>query len=118
MLGIRKEGSIDGKVNFIVGMSCYVVRFADRISHMQTYGDRLEAALLVQIKVELVERDMTQQDLAKKMGIEKATLNRYLKGHTAMKMGTFYELAEALEVTPQELMQRAGRRVEQEARTA
>lgn len=85
---------------------------------MNTYGDRLEAALLVQIKVELVERDMTQQDLAKKMGIEKATLNRYLKGHTAMKMGTFYDLAAALGVTPQDLMMRAGRRVEQEVPTA
>lgn len=85
---------------------------------MTTYGDRLEAALLVQIKVELVERDMTQQDLAQKMGIEKATLNRWLKGHTAMKMSTFYELADALGITPQELMQRAGSRVEQEVPTA
>ena len=85
---------------------------------MTTYGDRLEAALLVQIKVELVERDMTQQDLAKKMGIDKATLSRYMKGHTAMKMGTFYEIAEALGVTPQELMRRAGCRVEQEVPTA
>lgn len=80
---------------------------------MDTYGDRLEAALSTQIKVELAERDMDQKDLATSIGIERATLNRYMKGHRSMPMPVFFKVAEALGVTPQVLMQRAEARVSQ-----
>ncbi|SDW34394.1 Helix-turn-helix [Arthrobacter sp. cf158] len=78
---------------------------------MDTYGERLEAALATQIKVELAERDMDQKDLAAKMGIERATLNRYLKGHRSMPMPAFFKLAESLGLSPQALMQRAEARI-------
>jgi len=78
---------------------------------MDTYGERLEAALATQIKVELAERNMDQKDLAAAMGIERATLNRYLKGHRSMPMPIFFKLAESLGVSPQALMQRAEARI-------
>lgn len=78
---------------------------------MDTYGERLEAALATQIKVELAERDMDQKDLAAAMGIERATLNRYLKGHRSMPMPIFFKLAESLGLSPQNLMQRAEARI-------
>ncbi|NWL13259.1 hypothetical protein DM793_18505 [Paenarthrobacter nitroguajacolicus] len=82
-----------------------------KIAPMDNYGERLEAALATQIKVELAERDMDQKDLAAAMGIERATLNRYLKGHRSMPMPIFFKLAESLAVSPQALMQRAEARI-------
>jgi transcriptional regulator with XRE-family HTH domain len=78
---------------------------------VETYGERLEAALALQIKIELTARDMDQKDLAEKAGMERVTLNRYLKGHRSMPMPIFFKIAEALEVTPQVLMQRAEARI-------
>lgn len=78
---------------------------------MTTYGDRLEAALAHQIKVELVERGMDQKDLAEAVGIERATMNRYMTGKRSMPMPTFFRVAEVLGLTPQALMQRAESRI-------
>jgi plasmid maintenance system antidote protein VapI len=80
---------------------------------MSTYGAKLEAALATQIKVELVEHDMDQKDLAAAIGIESATLSRYLRGHRNMPMPTYFKVAEALGLSPQVLMQRAEARVVQ-----
>lgn len=79
---------------------------------MTTYGERLEAALAHQIKVELVERDMDQKDLAEKVGIERATLNRYMTGKRSMPMPTFFKVAEVLTLSPRELMTRAEARIQ------
>lgn len=79
---------------------------------MDTYGDKLEAALATQIRVELAARDMEQKELAEKVGIERATLNRYMKGHRPMPMPTFFKIAEAFGVTARELMMRVEDRVE------
>lgn len=78
---------------------------------MSTYGERLETALATQIKVELVERGMDQKDLADLVGIERATLNRYLKGHRSIPMPVFFQVAEALGVSAHELMTRAEARI-------
>lgn len=78
------------------------------------YGERLEAALSTQIKVELVERGMDQKVLAEAVGIERATLNRYMTGKRSMPMPTFFKVAEALGLTPQVLMQRAEARIQPE----
>lgn len=84
-----------------------------RFVRMSTYGERLEAALSIQIKVELAERGMDQKDLAAKAGMDRVTLNRYMKGYRSMPMPVFFKLAEALGVTPQVLMQRAEARIAQ-----
>ena len=78
---------------------------------MNTYGDRLETALAKQITIELVERDMDQKDLAAAVGIERATLNRYMTGKRSMPMPTFFKVAEVLGLSPQALMQRAEARL-------
>lgn len=81
---------------------------------MTTYGERLEAALARQIKVELVEREMDQKDLAEAAGMDRVTLNRYLKGHRSMPMPVFFKVAEALGLTPRVLMERAEARIDRE----
>jgi transcriptional regulator with XRE-family HTH domain len=85
---------------------------------MTTYGEQLEAALSTQIKVELVERDMTQKDLAEAIGIGRPAMNHYLKGHKSMPMPTFMKVAEALGLTPVTLMGRAEARIQPESQTA
>ena len=85
---------------------------------MNTYGERLEAALATQIKVELADREMEQRDLANAVGIESATLSRYMTGKRSMPMPTFFKVAETLGLSPQVLMQRAEARVQPEDQTA
>lgn len=80
---------------------------------METYGTRLEAALSKQIKVELVERGMEQKDLAEAIGIERATLSRYMTNRRPMPMQTFFAVAEAFGLSPRELMARAESRIAQ-----
>lgn len=78
---------------------------------MTTYGERLEAALAMQIKVELVERDMEQKDLADKVGINRVTMSHYMTGKRSIPMPTFFKVAEALEISPRVLMERAEARI-------
>lgn len=85
---------------------------------MNTYGERLEAALATQIKVQLVELDMTQSELAEAAGVGRPAMNRYLKGHQSMPMPTFFRVAEVLGCTPMVLMQRAEARIQPEEQTA
>ena len=84
---------------------------------MNTF-EGLEAALSTQIKVELVERGMDQKDLAEAVGIERATLNRYMTGKRSMPMPTFFRVAEVFEISPQVLMQRAEARLQPGEQTA
>jgi len=79
---------------------------------MTTIAERYEAALATQIKVELVERGMTQKDLAEAVGVGRPAMNHYLKGHKSMPMPTFLKVAEALGITPPALMQRIADRVQ------
>ena len=79
---------------------------------MNTYGDRLEAAIITQLRVELATRDMTQQEFAAAVEITPATLNRYMKGHRSIPMQTFFKMAEVLNVPAKELMQHAEARLE------
>lgn len=68
----------------------------------------LENALTLQIKVELTRQSMDQKDLADAVGIERATLSRYMTGRRSMPMPTFFKVAEALGVAAHVLLERAG----------
>lgn len=78
----------------------------------KSYGDDLEAALSKQIRIELAERDMTQQDLAAALGIHKAALSRYMNGHSSWPMPIFFKVAEVLNMSAHQLMSRAEARIE------
>lgn len=81
---------------------------------MNTYGERLDAALASQIKVELAEREMEQRALASALGIESATLSRYMNLKRSMPLHTFVKVAEVFKLSPYELMQRAESRISEE----
>ena len=76
-----------------------------------SYEERFEAAVAKQITVELVEKDMTQKELADALGMERATLNRYLNGKRSMPMPVFFRVAEILGLPAQELLSRAADRL-------
>lgn len=82
---------------------------------METNATRLEAAISMQIKVELVERNMDQKDLADAVGIERATLSRYMTNRRPMPMAIFFTIAEVFGLSPRELMARAEARIPQQA---
>lgn len=78
---------------------------------MEPYAERLEASLSRQIRVELTERDMDQQDLADAIGVGRPAMNRYLRGHRSMPMPTFFKVAETLAINPHVMLQRAEARI-------
>lgn len=84
---------------------------------MQESAELLLLAIGRQIRVELTSRDMTQQQLADAIGIERATLSRYINGKP-MPLMVYINLAEALGLTPQALMLRAEERAGQASQTA
>lgn len=71
----------------------------------------LEVAIGHQIKVDLAEREWTQQELADKVGITRETLGNYMKGHRQMPMAVFSSIAKAFECSPREFMARAEERI-------
>jgi len=81
---------------------------------MTTDVTRLEEAIAKQIKVELVERGLDQKELAERIGIHPVTLTKYMKGQRSMPMPTFFAVADALGLSPRELMTRAEARVQAE----
>lgn len=84
---------------------------------MTTYGERFEAAMVTQIKVELAERNMEQRELADKVGINKVTMSHYMTGKRSIPMPTFLKIAEALSIAPGTLMDRADARVQPTSET-
>jgi len=90
-----------------------------RVADMDKNATPLEAAISQQIKVELVDRGMEQKDLADAVGIERATLSRYMTGRRPMPMAVFFDVANVLKIRPRELMAAAEARLDrQESRTA
>lgn len=81
---------------------------------MGTYGDDIQSAMVVQIKVELAERGWKQPDLAERSGIPRTTLHRYLNGERDIPLPAFAEIAGALDLSYVELAVRAQRRLDGE----
>lgn len=64
-----------------------------------------------QIRMEMAEREMTQKDLADAIGIERATLSRYLGRKLQMSVRTLTAIARALKMSPRDLWSRAQDRI-------
>jgi transcriptional regulator with XRE-family HTH domain len=81
---------------------------------MNTTEERMESALGTQLKIELAERGMSQADLANAVGIGRVAINKYIKGHVSITMGTFSKVAGALGLSPDVLMSRVVARASRE----
>lgn len=72
-------------------------------------ADREDARLLGgNIRVTMARRGMTQQDLAKASGTPQPTISRYITGKTPPSPERLVKIAEALDTTPEALMQGDG----------
>lgn len=85
---------------------------------MTTYGEKLDKALAVQIRVELADKGLDQKDLADQVGINRVTMSHYMTTKRSMPMPTFVKVAEVLGLTPSALMVRAEARIQPEEQTA
>jgi len=63
-----------------------------------------EHSLAVAIRSFRKSRGLTQEALALKAGLDRKTINRIEKGHYAPTMTNFFQISEALEVEPHELL--------------
>jgi transcriptional regulator with XRE-family HTH domain len=81
---------------------------------MTTYGEKLEAALAKQIRIELAEREMTQKELAEATGVGRPAMNRYMQCKQSFPMPVFFSIAEALGLSAKTLMERAEARIPSE----
>lgn len=82
-----------------------------KVVYMTTDEQQLHAALITQLRVEMAERNWQQKDLAAAMGMDPATLSRYLKGNRGVSMSVFYRMASGLGLSPRELMERVESRI-------
>jgi transcriptional regulator with XRE-family HTH domain len=73
--------------------------------------EAFEEALMKQIRMEMAEREMTQKDLAEAIGIERATLSRYLSRRLQMSVRTMTAIARVFKMSPRELWNRAADRL-------
>jgi len=77
---------------------------------MSEYEEAMVAAVSAVIKMEMVGHGLRQQDVAEAVGIHRETLSRYLGGKKEMPVGTFFQVAQVLGVSPAEIMERAEER--------
>jgi transcriptional regulator with XRE-family HTH domain len=77
--------------------------------------EAFEEALMKQIRMEMAERDLTQKDIAGAIGIERATLSRYLGRKAQMNISTLTAISRALGMNPPELWLKAVARLQSEA---
>lgn len=63
-----------------------------------------EQKLALAIKFFRRSRGLSQEALANKAGLDRKTINRIEQGHYAPTMTNFFQISEALEVEPQELL--------------
>lgn len=69
--------------------------------------ENIRRALSDQIRVELVDKGITQRELAERIGITTGALSRYMQGHREMPMTTYLAISDALILGPDELMRSA-----------
>lgn len=79
---------------------------------MGTYGNDIDAAMVVQIKAEMAAQDWKQNNLAKAAGISTSAMSRYMNGGRKMTLEDFGNIAEALGLSYWELAARAQRRLD------
>lgn len=74
----------------------------------------LNAAVAAELRAELAARGWSQKDLASASGVPQVSSQRYLKPSRHIDTGVLEELAEALDLSPEEVMLAAVRRLDRE----
>ena len=80
---------------------------------MVTIGNEFNDAVAAELRAERGAKRLTVDQLANNAGMVKGTLLRYLNGQREIPIPALYHISKALGVEPQEVMDRASRRVDQ-----
>lgn len=74
---------------------------------MDSYAEKLQAAVNKQIRMELAERDLSQQDFSAALGLNPGSMSRYMQGQRSIPLRTLFGAAEFFGMTATELLARA-----------
>ncbi|MEU0871617.1 helix-turn-helix domain-containing protein [Nocardia brasiliensis] len=69
----------------------------------------LRAAVAAELRAALARAQISQGELADRVGIHRATVNRLMQGGRALEVEVLYEFADALDFDPGELLDTAKR---------
>lgn len=78
---------------------------------MDSYAEKLQAAVNKQIRMELAERDLSQQDFSAALGLNPGSMSRYMQGQRSLPLLTLFGAAELFGMTATELLSRAESRL-------
>lgn len=78
---------------------------------MGTYGDNLAAAVAEQLRAERAAKRWTYKDLANAAGMTEQTVMRYLTEKRDIPLPEFAALADALNLSPVDIINRAIERI-------
>lgn len=82
------------------------------IFHMEYTGEEFGQALAAQLRAERAASGLTQDELARRIGVSKMSVRRYLSGERPVAVPHFVELASALGLTIDELIRRSNERIQ------
>ena len=74
---------------------------------MDTDGKKSGDALAAELRAERGAKELSIEALADRAGLHKVTVMRYLKGDRDIPVPAFYQLAQALGVSPTDLLDKA-----------
>jgi transcriptional regulator with XRE-family HTH domain len=84
------------------------------IHRMDTYGSKYNAVVGDELQAERAAKHLTVRELSEQSGIVKGTLQRYLSGHRDIPVPALYAIANALDLEPAVILDRASARLGKE----
>lgn len=88
-----------------------------RMANNSKEAERFAQAVAAQVRAELAAQSVTVAAVARATGINRETLDRWVKGERKLTVSTLYRIADAINVLPHIIVERAERRFETEANT-
>ena len=82
---------------------------------MKDEAQRFAEAVAAQVRAEIAARSKSVASVARATGINRETLNRWVKGERPFAVGTLFQVADALDMDTHLLVERAERRFEEES---
>lgn len=74
---------------------------------MSTYGERFAQAVAQQLQAEKNDQGLTEEELAKSLGIHRVSMSRYLSGVRAVPLAVFADACQVLHTDALEVIARA-----------
>lgn len=83
------------------------LRICNSVNTLDLMSKEIRDALLAQIRAELAYREITQKELAGRIGMDPAVLSRYMRAKRDMPMNVYFDISAAMGLSPDYLMTKA-----------